>query len=179
MRSLLLMLVSWSLAAPAWAGGPFLGYHRVAPPRAQTTPGGPVEIDVEPWSHEDVVELGDGRPLSVAVLGSPSLDVRDVDAGSLSFGPEAAEPAVPERVLRVFRSDVNADGFEDLAVPFWKEETGLAVGDTSACLSGVAGGSAFSSCSGLTVRFHVSCGLGPELALVLPPLLSWRGRRRR
>jgi hypothetical protein len=49
-------------------------------------------------------------------------------------------------------------------------------GDTQACLDG-GGKQPFHACDEVTVGVH-ACGLGFEIALILPPLLWLRSRRR-
>jgi hypothetical protein len=56
--------------------------------------------------------------------------------------------------------------------------SGVALGDTEACVSGLVGGEAFVACDGVRVRLHRRCGLGFELAL-LAPLLARLARKRR
>jgi hypothetical protein len=84
--------------------------------------------------------------------------------------------------------DVDRDGRFDLVAGFRTAEADLerdASGLPAGCLSWQSlGGVPYESCdppqvaSGLTVRVSWSCGLGFELALVLPPLMAWRARRR-
>jgi hypothetical protein len=57
----------------------------------------------------------------------------------------------------------------------------VALGDTQACVSGAISGEPFVACDAVNV-FHsahlVGCGVGPELALLVPLLGALRGRRR-
>ena len=77
-------------------------------------------------------------------LGSEMIDVARVDVESLSFGPDGA-PRFPD-VKPVHLSDRNRDGFTDLLVRFDMDETGIAAGDTHACLTGEIDGALFEGC---------------------------------
>ena len=60
-----------------------------------------------------------------------------------------------------------------LVAHFITDETGVALGDTELCLVGeLHSGLAFSGGDAIST---VACGLGPELALLLPAL-AWAGR---
>jgi len=90
-----------------------------------------VGVDIEPGSPANVVRVDGTRPVAVAVLGSASFDIRNVDLATLHFGPARA-PAGPR-----FRSrDVNRDGFIDLMLSFAVGDTGIQTDDTEACLRG-------------------------------------------
>ena len=73
--------------------------------------------------------------------------------------------------------DVNDDGITDLVSHYRTLETGIAFGDSQACVSGdTLDGMAFQDCDEVTT---VGCGLGYELAFLLPLLMWLRQRRRR
>jgi hypothetical protein len=130
-------------------------------------------IDVLPRVALNDENVRAQAPLPVAILGSPALDVALVDVDSLAFGPAGAQPVFPPRL-----EDVDGDGSTDLVTQYRIRDSGLEVGDTEACLSGVVGGTAFRACDFVVTGppFGRNCGVGFELALMLAPLLALRRR---
>jgi hypothetical protein len=101
-----------------------------------------VEIDMRPESTTDPInprsQVNPINPrargvIPVAMLGSESVDVGDVDVDTLAFGPRGATP-VHRRKGHV--ADVNDDGYEDLVSHYWTQKTGSAFGDTETCVTG-------------------------------------------
>jgi len=131
-------------------------------------------IDIMPGVERNVINVRALAPVSVAILGSPALDVALVDGESLAFGPDGATPVFPLRV-----DDVNDDGSPDLVAQFRIRQTGIAVGDTEACLAGVVAGTAFLACDTIVTGPTFACGMGFEVAFLLAPLLWLPPLRRR
>jgi hypothetical protein len=92
----------------------------------------PVEFIVKPDGPEPVVNPRSNGVIPVAIIGSPSFDVDDVDVSTLAFGPGGAGTAHP----RGHREDVNGDGVTDLKLHFRTTESGIACGDNSVMLIG-------------------------------------------
>jgi len=74
-------------------------------------------------------------PIPVAVLGSSTVDVTQIDVTTLHFGPKGAT-AVSTQI-------VSATGQVNLVVSFNVQDTGLAIRDTQGCLQGTIGGEFF------------------------------------
>jgi formylglycine-generating enzyme required for sulfatase activity len=128
-----------------------------------------VNVQIElPWS----ILLSSPVPVSVTILGSNTVDVTKIDGTTLRFGPNGATP------VQLSLMDVNQDGYLDLVAAFGVQDAGLGPGDTPACLQGKIDDQVFQGCTSVVVA-NVACGLGVELAPILPALLWLRGRRRR
>jgi hypothetical protein len=97
----------------------------------------------------------------------------NVDVTTLRF-----EGATPFHDPPSHLEDVDGDGDVDLVAHFATSETGIAFGQTEACLEGdTPDGLGFGGCD--AIHTVPACGLGFELALLLPGLMWLRQRRRR
>jgi hypothetical protein len=104
----------------------------------------PVGVDIKPDSHVNSVNPGSRGVLPVAILGTDTFDVADVDITTLAFGPAGALPAHRNGP---HAEDVNLDGFPDLLGHFPIEEAGLVAGDVEACVTGeTLDGTPFKGC---------------------------------
>lgn len=96
----------------------------------------PVTIDIKPGSYPNPVNLKSEGLIPVALLGSTTLNVANVDLGTIGFHPmgrceQAIEPA------RYRFTDVNGDDYTDIIFHFEAQEVGFQPEDTGACLHGI------------------------------------------
>jgi hypothetical protein len=106
-----------------------------------------IDIDIRPDGEPNSIHLEEGGVIPVAILGSESFDVSDVDGTTLHFGPGGAPLA---HWRGPHPQDVNGDGRMDLVAHFRAEATGIEYGDRMACLSGeTLDGKRFEGCDSI------------------------------
>jgi hypothetical protein len=105
-----------------------------------------IGIDIKPTEKPNPITLGGTGLLPVAILSSPTFNATAVEPDSVYFGPNGT-PSV-----RSSKEDVNKDGLLDLILFFDNTSTGIAVGDTQACLLGQDNTGAYlSGCDSIVV----------------------------
>jgi hypothetical protein len=106
-----------------------------------------VAIDIKPGSELNSINTKSKGVISVAILGSDTLDVLDVDRNSLAFGSGGA---TPKHSHLGHLSDVNDDGMLDLVSHYGTKESGIQFGDVNACISGnILDGTPFEACDSI------------------------------
>ena len=98
-----------------------------------------IDIDIKPGSDLNAINLSNKGVIPVAILGSATFDITNVEVSSLKFGPGKAKPVhdlTNPLVYAEHLQDVNLDGFFDLVSHFMTKETGIHSVATTAILLG-------------------------------------------
>ena len=104
----------------------------------------PVDLDIKPGTDPNEINPFARGVIPVAILGSATFHVDEVDVTTLAFGPGGA--ATAHRAGGHFK-DVDDDGLTDLISHYRTDETGIAPQDTEACVTGeLLDGTPFEAC---------------------------------
>ena len=105
-----------------------------------------VVIDIKPGGEPNSINPDGKGVIPVAILGSDTFDVTQIDVSTLDF-----EGAAPTHNAGGHLVDVNDDGFLDLVSHYRTQETGITEGQTEACLTGeTLDGTPFEGCDDIT-----------------------------
>lgn len=92
----------------------------------------PVTVDIKPGSDPNAINPRNQGVVPVAILGSVTFDINQVDQPSVRLGPGQAAP----RKGVGHNEDVNRDGYMDLVFQFPTQDIGLRCEDTALFLTG-------------------------------------------
>jgi uncharacterized delta-60 repeat protein len=107
-----------------------------------------VMVDVKPESPDNVIPLQSGGVIPVAILTTNSFDAASVDPATVCFVKDCTDKQGTGHL-----EDVNGDGRGDLLLHYETQETGIALGDTQACLTGkTKGGIAIQGCDHIVTK---------------------------
>lgn len=116
----------------------------------------PVDIKIKPGDDEPTINIKSNGKVSVAILGSDSFDVQDIDVVTLGFALNSVSPShdlTNPAVISSHLADVNSDGMIDLVSHYKQKQTGLVKVDTQSCIFGsLNDGTVFSGCDSVRVR---------------------------
>ena len=87
-----------------------------------------VAIDIKPGSYPNSINLGSNGVVPVAILGSPTFNVADVDVQTVTFAGASPKMFAYE--------DVDSDGIPDLILHFYTQDLQLTSSSTEATLTG-------------------------------------------
>jgi hypothetical protein len=96
----------------------------------------PVAIDIKPGSDPNCFNNDGTGVIPVAILGSSSFDVRNIDAGSVKLKSLPVKVVGKSNEPLAHYEDANYDGYEDLVVQIEDNDRVFAVGDAAAELTG-------------------------------------------
>jgi hypothetical protein len=171
----------WSTLTPEVQSNPHLiGECGVAITPDASLYGPPLRIDIKPGSDPNPINPFSRGVIPVAILTTEAFDALTVDGGTVGFGPYDAE----KKHKQAHVEDVDGDGDLDLLLHFPTPDTGMALGDTEACLIGETyDGMPLEGCDSVTTVFLPFFAPEPsalwQLGSGIGLLTLLAGRRRR
>ena len=107
-----------------------------------------IEIDIKPGSDSNPINLKSKGVIPIAILGSGDFDVAEVDIGTLQLNGSTG-PAHASSHLE----DINGDGHADLVSHYSTRDSGIAAGDSEACVTGeTVDGRMLNGCDSVRVK---------------------------
>ncbi|ANE46246.1 hypothetical protein SY83_08140 [Paenibacillus swuensis] len=100
----------------------------------------PAKIDIKPWFSPNCILNHPNWLIPVALLGSQTFSVRNVNDSTVRFGDK---PNAGSAKLWSYTTDINYDGFADKIYVFPFQGTGFDAGDITGYLSGTHSGVKF------------------------------------
>lgn len=108
-----------------------------------------VDIMMDTRFKNSVFVPGRHRNLKLGILGSPTVDYREVDVETLQLDPGGLAPNLQKYGPKVW--DAVRDGYKEIFVGFDIPADALTPEDDRICLTGLLSGDAFESCVEITV----------------------------
>ncbi len=96
----------------------------------------PVNVDIKPGSEPNCINNNGHGVIPVAILGDSTINVRDIDPGSVMLEGMKVKSVGKNNKLLAHYEDVNSDGYEDLVVQIQDSDGALSAGTAVATLSG-------------------------------------------
>jgi hypothetical protein len=91
----------------------------------------PVDVDIKPGSDENSINLCSNGAVPVAILGSDTFDVNDINTDSLRLADAAVKVVGKKDKSLCSVEDVDLDGYDDLVCHFNTTELGDMLDGTS------------------------------------------------
>jgi hypothetical protein len=118
-----------------------------------------IRIDIKPFSHPNAVNLTNRGVIPVALFGSSTFDVTQIDLGTTCFVIQTASDCLPGSYAQdesIVPNDLNGNGFDDVVLHFDTRSTGTPHSNKgqqrTLCVRGsLLSGPTFEGCGGILV----------------------------
>ena len=138
---------------------------------ANTSTGVDIDIDIKPGSDINCFNNDGNGVIPVAILGSASFDVTQVDAASVQLEGMEVKVAGKSNKLLASIEDVNDDSFDDLVVKIEDDDAVFSAGDTTATVTGnLQDGTAFEGTDSICI---VGTPAAPQLSPKAKLTITW------